>query len=126
MIANLRTRRTRLITACVAVIAFVQAMTVAPAWACEGDHQSPFAATNSPMEHANGESDCPEPSSQSPTQHSTDCQLSCISMAGCGTPPLVGVQTLVGFTELESSIPPVLVEAYQSRSLAPDRPPPRS
>jgi hypothetical protein len=126
MIANLRTGRTRLITACVAVIAFIQAMTVAPAWACEGDHQSPVAATTSPMEHTNGDSDCPEPSSQSPMQHSTDCQLSCVSMAGCGTPALVGEQALVGFTEPESNNPLTLVEAYQSRSLAPDRPPPRS
>ena len=59
-------------------------------------------------------------------QHSTDCQLSCVSMAGCGTPVLVGEQALVGFTEPESNNPLTLVVAYQSRSLAPDRPPPRS
>jgi len=130
MIANLRTeRRFRLIAAAVAVIALVQAMMVIPAWACERDHASVSAAslaTNATGQHSSGDSDCGKSSSQSPKQHNDDCQVSCISMTGCGAPSLVSEQALVGLSLRESSNPLTLVMSYGSRSLAPDRPPPRS
>ena len=130
MIANPRTeRRFRLIAAFVAVIALVQAMTVIPAWACERDHESvvvAVVAADLPVEHPSGDSDCEKSSSQSPTEHNNDCQINCISMTGCGAPSLVSEQAVVSPSLRESSNPPTHVQAYESRSLAPDRPPPRS
>jgi hypothetical protein len=129
MIANLRTeRRFRLIAVSVAVIALVQAMMVTPTWACERDHDSVSAAasaSNAPTQHPSGDSDCEKSSSQSPMQHN-DCQTACISMSGCGAPSLVSGQAVVGLSLRESGNPLTLVIAYASRSLAPDRPPPRS
>ena len=130
MIANLRTeRRFRLIAAYVAVIALVQALIVIPAWACDRNHDSVVAAalaTDLPMEHPSGDSGCGKSSSQSPMQHNNDCLISCISMADCGTAYLVSEQEAVGLALRESSSPLTLAKAYPSRSLAPDRPPPRS
>lgn len=128
MIANLRTeRRFRLIAASVAIIALVQAMMVTPAWACERGHDSvsPAAlASNAPTQHTSGDSGCEKSSSQSPMHN--DCQTACISMMGCGAMSLVSEQAVVGASLRESSNPLTLVIAYASRSLAPDRPPPRS
>src|SRR5687767_4460237 len=131
MIATLRTeRRFRLIAAHVAVIALVQALMVIPAWACAGDHDSVVAAalaTDFPIEHPSGDSDCGKSSAQSPMQHNNDCLISCISSAGCGSSPyLVSEQAVVGLAHGESSNPLTLEKAHPSRSLAPDRPPPRS
>ena len=130
MIAHLRTeRRFRPFAAYVAVIALVQALMVTPAWACDRGHDSVVAATlatDLPMEHQSGDSDCRKSSSQSPTQHNNDCLINCISMTGCGAPSLVFEQAVVGLSLRESSNPLTLVMTYASRSLAPDRPPPRS
>jgi hypothetical protein len=130
MIVNPRTdRRFRLIAAYVAVIALLQALMVIPAWACEREHDSVAAASSAtglPMEHSSGDSDCGKSSSQSPMQHSHGCQISCISMAGCGTLFLLTRQSVVDLAHRESSNPLTLPEAYSSRSLEPDRPPPRS
>ena len=102
---------------------------VIPAQACERDHDS-FAAASSatelPMEHLSGDSDCGQSSSQSPRQHGNACQISCLSMAGCGTLYLVTGQSVVDMARREASDPLTLVQAYPSRSLEPDRPPPRS
>ncbi|HEX6944398.1 MAG TPA: hypothetical protein VF128_15825 [Gemmatimonadaceae bacterium] len=123
-------RRFRLIAAYVAVIALLQALMVIPAQACERDHDSFTAAASSatelPMEHSSGDSDCGQSSSQSPRQHGNACQISCLSMAGCGTLYLVTGQSVVDMARREASDPLTLVQAYPSRSLEPDRPPPRS
>lgn len=129
MIANLRTaRRFPLVATAVAIIVLVQAMMVIPAWACVRDHDSGTAASlaSDATQHQSGNSDCEKSSSQSPMQHNDDCRIDCISMTGCGAPSLMAQQTIVGLSLRESGDPLTLVIAYTSRSLVPDRPPPRS
>lgn len=120
-------RMTRLFTACVAAIALAQTMTVAPAWACGSIHETSVVATvmDPSGDHSTRDSDCGESSSQTPAQHGTDCLLTCVSMAGCGPPGLLSERAFDDVAATESIAPLWLVEAYPSRSLAPDRPPPR-
>ena len=117
-------RMTRLLTACLAAVALVQTMAVVPAWACEATRKlnEPAPVANAPVEH----SDCGESSSRAPTRHTTDCLLSCVSMAGCTSPGLVSERAFDDVVATESVTPPSLVEAYRGRSLAPDRPPPEN
>lgn len=120
-------RVTRFLTACFAAVALVLTLAVVPAWACEATHESGAVTltATSPVEHSTGDSDCGETSSQAPTQHATDCLLTCVSMAGCGSPGLASQWIVDDVAATESIAPLSLVDSYPSRSLAPDRPPPR-
>ena len=118
-------RVTRLVAAFVAVLALMETTAVLPAWACETTHES-AAAMKTPVEHTANHSDCDESSSSTPSRHTTDCLLNCVSMAGCGSPGLMSPLAFTARAARESVTPLSPLDAYSSLSLEPDRPPPRS
>jgi hypothetical protein len=121
-------RVTRLFAASLAAVALVQTMAVVPALACDATRTSVALSQEAdyPVEQPTEHSDCGESSSQAPTRHTTQCVRTCVSMASCGSPLLVPERVFDVVVATESITPLSLVEAYPSRSLEPDRPPPRS
>ena len=126
-VTHLIERVTRLFTASLAAIALVQTMAVTPALACDADRKTvALVLETDPVEQPTEHSDCEESSSQIPTRHSTECLRSCVSMASCGSPGLMPERLFDDVAATESVTPLSLVAAYPSRSLEPDRPPPRA
>ena len=121
-------RVTRLFTASLAAIALVQTMAVTPVVACEADRKTVALSheADHPVEQPTQHSDCGEPSSHMPTRHSTECLRACVSMASCGSPGLMPERLSDDVAATESVTPLSQVESYPSRSLEPDRPPPRA
>lgn len=125
---HLTERVTRLFTASLAAIALVQTMAVTPVAACDADRKTVALSheADHPVEQSTQHSDCGEPSSHMPTRHSTECLRACVSMASCGSPGLMPERLSDDVAATESVTPLSQVESYPSRSLEPDRPPPRA
>lgn len=117
-------------TSLIAAIALGFAVAAPPASACEGA----TAETSDVVETMGGsshsmdggtQSDCPESMAPASQEHDSTCLATCLSMTGCSSPGFVGVGALTTVVARESAVPTRTLQAHLSRSLAPDRPPPR-
>jgi hypothetical protein len=113
------------LASCFAVIAVVQAMAVQPALACER-HDPVVAATHSTATDpvSTHDVDCTDHQAPSPAQHNDDCLANCLTMA-CSTPAFVAGHSVAISVSREGAPSYLTLQPHPSRSLAPDRPPPR-
>jgi hypothetical protein len=119
----------RLISA-VAAIALVYAMAAPSVAACE-TRTAAMVAVGSVTEgsgegHSAHESNCPESAAPASQEHDSDCLATCVSMMGCSASGFVVETAQLSVTDQASPVPASSTQLLPSRSLAPDRPPPRS
>jgi hypothetical protein len=118
----------RRLTSLFAAIALVTAVAGPSAAACERGHGMPTQVTSADVaghHDSGGGADCTEPGSPA-SEHDAGCLARCLSMAGCSTPCFVfELAQSVDLTQ-DNGPPSKLTQPHPTRSLAPDRPPPRS
>lgn len=76
--------------------------------------------------HGSGQSDCPESGSPQGSEHGAGCLASCLSMMGCSSPSFVVEWSLGGINDHARPILAIAAQAHPTRTIEPDRPPPRA
>jgi len=118
----------RRLTSLFAAIALVNVVAARSAFACERAHgmQAHVVSADVAGHHdSNGGTDCTEPMPPA-GEHNADCLAKCLSMAGCSTPCFVSELAQSLSVTRDNATPSNLTQSHPTRSLAPDRPPPRS